>query len=105
MSTYFDTVQKARSPLPISAEERPPRGLTDTRARSQSFVDVPVHEHGVDTLAFLEATEGLIKMFGARSPRSLARAAWADPSSPCGVGDGYGQTCWATRASRSCRAT
>ncbi|CEQ39863.1 SPOSA6832_01424, partial [Sporobolomyces salmonicolor] len=38
MSTYFETVSK-------------------------SYVDVPVSDAGVDTLAFLEATEGLIKMF------------------------------------------
>ncbi|ORY59408.1 glycolipid transfer protein domain-containing protein [Leucosporidium creatinivorum] len=38
MSTYFETVQR-------------------------SYVDVPVSDAGVDTLAFLEATEGLIKMF------------------------------------------
>ncbi|BGP37795.1 hypothetical protein JCM10450v2_001727 [Rhodotorula kratochvilovae] len=38
MSTYFETVSK-------------------------SFVDVPVTDAGVDTLQFLEATEGLIKMF------------------------------------------
>merc|ERR1712230_356132 len=38
MSTYFETVSK-------------------------SFVDVPVSDAGVDTLQFLEATEGLIKMF------------------------------------------
>ncbi|GAA5896376.1 hypothetical protein JCM3775_001999 [Rhodotorula graminis] len=38
MSTYFETVSK-------------------------SFVDVPVSADGVDTLQFLEATEGLIKMF------------------------------------------
>ncbi|GAA5887767.1 hypothetical protein JCM16303_002322 [Sporobolomyces ruberrimus] len=38
MSTYFETVQK-------------------------SFVDVPVTEEGVDTLQFLEATQGLIGIF------------------------------------------
>ncbi|GAA5978225.1 hypothetical protein JCM10908_004279 [Rhodotorula pacifica] len=38
MTTYFETVNK-------------------------SFVDVPVKDDGVDTLQFLEATEGLIKMF------------------------------------------
>ncbi|KWU46597.1 glycolipid transfer protein [Rhodotorula sp. JG-1b] len=38
MTTYFETVNK-------------------------SFVDVPVQDSGVDTLQFLEATEGLIKMF------------------------------------------
>ncbi|TKA56268.1 hypothetical protein B0A53_01560 [Rhodotorula sp. CCFEE 5036] len=38
MATYFETVNK-------------------------SFVDVPVQDNGVDTLQFLEATEGLIKMF------------------------------------------
>ncbi|KZV83025.1 glycolipid transfer protein [Exidia glandulosa HHB12029] len=38
MSTYFDTVSK-------------------------SFTDVPVTEDGVDTVAFLEASEGLVKMF------------------------------------------
>jgi len=38
MTTYFDTVQK-------------------------SFVDVPVTEDGVDTATFLEAAEGVVKMF------------------------------------------
>ncbi|KAK4700463.1 hypothetical protein P7C70_g5785, partial [Phenoliferia sp. Uapishka_3] len=31
---------------------------------SKSYVDVPVTDAGVDTVAFLEATESLIKMFG-----------------------------------------
>lgn len=31
----------------------------------KSYVDVPT-DPGVDTMAFLEATEGLVKMFGAR---------------------------------------
>lgn len=32
---------------------------------SQSFVDVPVTEDGIDTASFLDASEGLVKMFGA----------------------------------------
>jgi hypothetical protein len=32
---------------------------------SQSFTDVPITDAGVDTLAFLEASEGLLGLFGA----------------------------------------
>lgn len=32
--------------------------------RSQGFDDVPISEDGVETEAYLEATVGLVKMFG-----------------------------------------
>jgi len=37
----------------------------DQGADLQSFVDVPVTDAGVDTVAFLEAAENLVKIFGA----------------------------------------
>jgi hypothetical protein len=40
------------------------RRIQLTPPLGQSYVDVPVTDAGVDTVAFLEATEGLIKMFG-----------------------------------------
>ena len=57
MSTYFDQLTKVRSLTAL------PSYTTLTRVESQSFVQVPL-EPGVETLSFLEAAEGLIKMFG-----------------------------------------
>lgn len=37
---------------------------------AKSFVDVPITDAGVDTPAFLEASEGLLGMFGASVLRS-----------------------------------
>lgn len=61
-----DRVQGAPCSLSAPGTASPARSPS-RRARSQSFVDVPVSADGVDTLQFLEATEGLIKMFGASS--------------------------------------
>lgn len=83
MSTYFETVQKvSRHPSHsfrcfdnFSTRTRPkpsPNSRLSLLCRRvyQSFVDVPVTEEGVDTLQFLEATQGLIGIFGEFLPPS-----------------------------------
>jgi hypothetical protein len=39
--------------------------MRNTNPFHQSFTDVPVTEKGVDTLAFLEASQGVVGLFGA----------------------------------------
>jgi len=57
---------------------RPPpprcRGLWSCHidSQAQSFADVPITDAGVDTLAFLEASGGLLGLFGAPILRCLA---------------------------------
>lgn len=38
----------------------------------QSFADVPIKDSGVDTTTFLEASDGLVQMFGEISNMELA---------------------------------
>jgi hypothetical protein len=59
MATYFDTVKKVGLCLPLAQISS---ALTLFPSH-QSYADVPVTDKGVDTSAFLEATDGLIKLF------------------------------------------
>jgi hypothetical protein len=38
-----------------------------SRILTQSFANVSITEHGVDTASFLEASDGLVKLFGTLS--------------------------------------
>jgi hypothetical protein len=60
MTTYFDTIKKvsiSSTPLAYAVSEH--------SFSLQSFADVPVTDAGVNTVAFLEAAEGLVGLFGA----------------------------------------
>ena len=66
VTPYFETVKVTTSnfihnPLLISL-------------RMQSFADVPVTSDGVETASFLEASDGLVNMFGKHCNESLGPA-------------------------------
>lgn len=61
MPTYFDSIKKVVFILlsQSTISDKHPY-LSD-----KNFTDVPVTDAGVDTVAFLEAAEGLVGLFGA----------------------------------------
>lgn len=64
MSTYFETVKKVRLSLSLPHPSTPSlHGAASLTHAPQSYADVPTTEEGVDTSAFLEATDGLVKLF------------------------------------------
>ena len=69
MTTFFDTAPKV-SPALLSCLFIT-RALNDHGiiARAQSFVDVPVTDEGIQTTAFLQASETLVKLFGSLDSR------------------------------------
>lgn len=56
MAPYLETVKVSNETLHIDC-------VTHQR-HVQSFADVPVTDAGVDTVAFLEASKGLVGLFG-----------------------------------------
>jgi hypothetical protein len=46
MTTYFDSLQR-------------------------NYTDVPITEDGIETIPFLEATEGLVKLFGKKKKNNI----------------------------------
>jgi hypothetical protein len=54
MAPYFETVKVSRLPLYLHLILR----------TLQSFADVPITADGVETVSFLEASDGLVNMFG-----------------------------------------
>lgn len=65
---YFETVKVSES----SDTDQPRRRLT---MGSKSFADIKVADDGVPTAEFLEASDGLVKMFGTTS--SCLETNWA----------------------------
>ena len=55
MAPYLDTVKVSVFSLTFHP---------DKPHSTQSFADVPITDAGVDTLAFLEAAQGLVGLFG-----------------------------------------
>jgi len=68
----------------------------------KSFADVPITDAGVDTLAFLEASEGLLGLFGASVLRFLGINTFIDliQIATAGLNTSNTQICWVLLLSR-----
>jgi len=72
MAPYLDTVKVGTRRLFYPAAPVVVSLFLSCSLPSKSFADVPITDAGVDTLAFLEASEGLLGLFGASVLRFLA---------------------------------